>query len=106
MIGNGEYQYLRPKLGGSNYRQLFVNGRIRAEVLYRETIGREPLTPAQVSRVYNLPLAAVLEAIDYCVKNQKLLNEDRDREEAWIQANGRNKWPYARPVAPQAETAS
>jgi hypothetical protein len=35
-----EYQYLQTK-PGSNYEQLFC-GRIRAEVLYRETVGREP----------------------------------------------------------------
>jgi hypothetical protein len=47
MIQSGEYQYLGPK-PGSNYKQLFF-GRIRAEVLYRETVGREPLTPEEVA---------------------------------------------------------
>ncbi|HET6880953.1 MAG TPA: hypothetical protein VFI31_12400 [Pirellulales bacterium] len=95
MAEERNYQYLRAKQGGSNYRQLFVNGRIRAEVLYRETIGREPLTPADVAREYNLPLDAVLEAIHYCEKNEALLNEERGREEARIRADGRDKWPYA-----------
>lgn len=95
MSENAVYQYLRAKEGGSNYRQLFVNGRIRAEVLYRETIGPEPLTPADVAREYNLPLEAVLEAIDYCQKNEALLGAERSREEAWICANSRDKWPYA-----------
>lgn len=95
MSEDRNYHYLRAKEGGSNYRQLFVNGRIRAEVLYRETIGQEPLTPADVAREYNLPLEAVLEAIDYCQKNEALLNDERSREEAWIRANGRDKWPYA-----------
>lgn len=89
------YQYLRAKHGGSNYRQLFVNGRIRAEVLYRETIGPAPLTPLEVAGEDNLPLEAVLEAIDYCQKNEALLNEERSREDAWIRAHGRDKWPYA-----------
>jgi hypothetical protein len=90
-----EYKYLQPKRGGSNYRQLFVNGRIRAEVLYRETVGQEPLTPEEVAREYNLPVEAVLEAIDYSVKNKELLDEERAREEAWIRATGHDKWPYA-----------
>lgn len=89
------YKYLLAKEGGSNYRQFFVNGRIRAEVLYRETIGPEPLTPADVAREYRLPIEAVLEAIDYCQKNEALLNAERNREEAWIRANDRDKWPYA-----------
>jgi hypothetical protein len=95
MAESTEYKYLQPKRGGSNYRQLFVNGRIRAEVLYRETVGREPLTPEEVAREYNLPVEAVLEAVDYCVKNKELLDQERAREEAWIRASGHDKWPYA-----------
>jgi hypothetical protein len=89
-----EYKYLRPK-PGSNYRQLFVNGRIRAEILYRETVGPEPLTPEQVAREYGLPVEAVAEAIDYCLRNRELLDEERAREAARIKAAGRDKWPYA-----------
>src|SRR5437763_8378207 len=89
-----EYKYLKPK-PGSNYRQLFVNGRIRAEVLYRETLGLEPLTPEEVAREYGLPVAAVREAVDYCVHNQKLLDSERAREAARIMASGRDKWPYS-----------
>ena len=95
MSEHQEYQFLRAKQGGSNYRQLFVNGRIRAEVLYRETVGQEPLTPTEVAREYNLPLQAVLEAVDYCVKNETLLNEERSREDDWIRASGHDRWPYA-----------
>jgi hypothetical protein len=89
-----QYQYLKPK-DGSNYRQLFVNGRIRAEVLYRETVGPEPLTPDEVAREYGLPVAAVVEAIDYCIHNVELLDAERAREAARIRASGRDQWPYA-----------
>jgi hypothetical protein len=97
--GNGmservEYKYLQPK-SGSNYRQLFVNGRIRAEVLYRETIGLEPLTPSEVAKEYGLPLEAVVEAVDYCTRNQELLALERQREVARIKTAGRDQWPYA-----------
>jgi hypothetical protein len=88
------YKYLQPKKN-SNYRQLFVLGRIRAEVLYRETIGQEPLTVEEVADEYNLPMEAVREAIDYCTKNQDLLNEERAREEAWIRSSEHDRWPYA-----------
>jgi hypothetical protein len=91
-----EYKHLQPKRGGSNYRQLFVNGRIRAEVLYRETVGQEPLTSEEVAREYNVPVEAVREAVDYCLKNQELLDQERAREEAWIRATGHDKWPYQR----------
>jgi uncharacterized protein (DUF433 family) len=95
MAEYAEYRYLQPKRGGSNYRQLFINGRIRAEVLYRETVGQEPLTPEEVAREYDVPVEAVREAIDYCLKNQELLDQERAREEAWIRATGHDKWPYA-----------
>ncbi len=94
MSKQSEYKHLMPKRG-SNYRQLFVNGRIRAEVIYRETVGLEPLTPEEVAREYNIPVEAVLEAIDYCVRNKALLDEERAREQASIKARGLDKWPYA-----------
>jgi hypothetical protein len=107
MADHSEYKYLQPKRGGSNYRQLFVNGRIRAEVLYRETVGREPLTPENVAEEYQVPVEAVYEAIDYCLKNKQLLDEERSREEAWIRASGHDKWPYApRDAKPSNESLS
>src|SRR5580692_7723853 len=93
MSTNGEYKHLKPKRG-SRYRQLFY-GRIRAEVLYRETVGTEPLTAEEVAKEYNVPLEAVLEAIDYCVKNAALLDAERAREDAEIRTAGRDRWPYA-----------
>jgi len=97
MDANGEYRFLKPKRG-SRYRQLFF-GRIRAEVLYRETIGSEPLTPDQVAREYNVPVEAVMEAIDYCVMNKDLLDAERAREDEQIKADGRDQWPHAPKVA-------
>jgi hypothetical protein len=96
-----DYKYLKPKRG-SRYRQLFF-GRIRAEVLYRETVGPEPLGPEEVAREYNVPLEAVLEAIDYCVKNKDLLDAERMREDEKIKAAGRDRWPYAPQTTPAAK---
>jgi hypothetical protein len=87
------YKHLRPK-PGSNYKQLFC-GRIRAEVLYRETVGANPLTPEEVADQYSLPVEAVLDAIDYCTKHKDLLDAERAREHQRIAAAGRDKWPYA-----------
>src|SRR5439155_8034181 len=90
------YKYLQPKRG-SHYQQLAVNGRIRAEILYRETVGPEPLTPEEVASEYGLPVEAVVEAIDYCLRSdtQELLDAERAREAARIKAAGRDQWPYA-----------
>ena len=89
-----QYKYLRPKRG-SWYQQLYVEGRIRAEVIYRETVGLEPLTPEEVAGEYDIPVAAVHEAIDYCIRNKDLLDAERAAEAARIKAAGRDRWPYA-----------
>ena len=47
-----QYQYLEPR-PRSHYRQLWVKGRhLRAEVLYRCTVGVEPRTPEEVAQDY------------------------------------------------------
>jgi hypothetical protein len=66
-----------------------------AEILYRQTVGREPRSPEQVAEDYSVPLAAVREAIDYCQQNPQVLEEDRQREAAHVQQDGRDRWPYA-----------
>lgn len=88
------YKHLQPKRG-SRYQQLAVNGRIRAEILYRETVGCEPLTPEQVAREYDLPVEAVFEAIHYCEHNRELLDAERAREQATIKARALDQWPHA-----------
>jgi hypothetical protein len=93
VIHNNEYKHLKPKRG-SRYKQLFY-GRIRSEVLYRDTVGAEPLSPTEVAREYNVPVEAVLEAINYCTKNKELLHAERAREEKDIKDSGRDRWPYA-----------
>lgn len=100
MEADSEYKFLKAKRG-SRYRQLFF-GRIRAEVLYRETISQEPLTPEQVAREYNVPVEAVVEAIDYCVKNKDLLDAERSGEDEKIRRAGRDHWPFA-PVVPSVQ---
>jgi hypothetical protein len=91
---NGQYKYLKPK-PGSRYRQLFVNGRIMAEILYRQTIGAEARSAAEVAQDYCIPVEAVLEAVHYSQHHSQVLDEDRAMEEASIKAQGLNRWPYA-----------
>ncbi len=79
---------------GSNYRQFFVNGtRIRAETLYRETVGADPRTPQQVADDFGVPLEAVLESIRYCEENENLLRQEREEDLADIRARGLDKPP-------------
>ena len=89
-----DYNYLEP-CPGSQYRQLWVKGRhIRAEVLYRLTIGAEPRTAAEVAQDYDLPVEAVREAVDYAVHNQELLQAERAREEERAKRLGLDKPPF------------
>jgi uncharacterized protein (DUF433 family) len=88
-----QYQYLEAH-PGSNYRQLWVKGRhIRAEVLYRLTMGTEPRTPEEVAQDYDLPVEVVQEAIDYAVRSQQLLEAERAYEECRMQQLGLHKAP-------------
>ena len=88
------YQFLEPR-AESNYRQLFVRGRsLRAEILYRATIGAEPRTPEEVAADFGVPLAAVHEAVHYCLHNEGLLRQEREAVLADIRARGLDKPPY------------
>jgi uncharacterized protein (DUF433 family) len=88
------YKYLEPR-PGSNYLQLFYKERkIRAEVLYPETVGQEARTPEQVANDYGIPLEAVNEAIDYAIKNEDLLRQERDRTLERIRKRGLDKPPF------------
>lgn len=90
-----EYQYLeaRPR---SNYQQLWVKERhLRAEVLFRHTVGPEPRSPQEVADDYGLPPAVVQEAIEYCHQNQPLLDAERNREESRLREAGLDQKPSA-----------
>jgi hypothetical protein len=84
----GQYPHLEAR-PGSNYRQLFLKGRrIRAEVMYHAVHGPEPRTPEEVARDFEVPLEAVLEAVDYVERNPAIIQADREREEAKLRARG------------------
>ena len=83
-----QYQYLEPR-PGSNYRTLFLKGhRLRAVHVYRAIHGPEPYTPEEYAAAFELPIEAVLEALDYVAKNQPLIQEELDRTDARLRARG------------------
>lgn len=83
------YQYLEPR-ANSACRQLYVKGtKIQAARLYRATINlEEPRTAEELAADFELPLAAVLEAIEYGRSNPPEVDEDFRREEALMAAAG------------------
>lgn len=98
-----KYEFLEPR-AKSAYRQLFIKGtRIRAEIVYRACTSLEELraddgeelrTPDQVARDYDLPIAAVLEAIDYCRTHPPEVDLDHARESRLMEASGMNHPDY------------
>ena len=83
-----QYQHLEPR-PGSNYRQLWLKGRrIRAAVVYEAIHGPDPRSPDEFARDYQVPLPAVLEALDYVAQNRSLIEQERDREAAKLRSRG------------------
>ena len=101
-----QYQYLTRK-PGSVYKQLFIKDRwISARTLYGKYVSEElPMTPEEIAADYNLPLEAVLEAIAYCESNPPEILQDWAREEAWMEATGRNDPNYIYNPQPKLLTA-
>jgi uncharacterized protein (DUF433 family) len=93
-----DYIHLAPR-EGSVYQQYFVKGcSLRAETLFRATVGPEPMTPDEVAQDHDVPVDAVREAIHYCLRNAALLQ--REREEDWAESESRGL-----AVAPHLESA-
>src|SRR5688572_4557319 len=89
-----QYQYLAPN-PKSAYKQLFIKGtRIRARVLYGQTVNEEPRTVEEVAEDYGLPVEAVREAVAYCESNPPEIREDYEREERLMEARGMNDPNY------------
>ena len=105
-MSNNGYQYLEPRPGG-NYKQWYVKGRrIRAVILYHDATGEGARTPEQVAHDYSLPVEAVLEAIDYCVKHPEVIKEDSDSEwESLVKGGYVEASRLAAEAARQAEAA-
>src|SRR5215469_11277160 len=83
-----QYRHLEPR-PGSNYRQLWLKGRrIRAAVVDEVVHGPDPRTPEEFAQEYQVPLEAVLEALDYVVRNRPLIEQERERELAPLRAAG------------------
>ena len=80
MTNGTNYTHLGPK-PGSLYRQFFVQGPyVRAETLYRATVGPEAKSVEDVAEDFGVPIEAVRESIRYCLANERLLQEEREQD--------------------------
>jgi uncharacterized protein (DUF433 family) len=83
-----QYEHLERR-PGSNYRQLFIKGRrIRAAIVDEVVHGPDPRTAEEFAQEYQVPLAAVLEALEYVAQNRALIQQERDHEAARLRARG------------------
>jgi uncharacterized protein (DUF433 family) len=83
-----QYQHLEPR-PGSNYRTLFLKGRrIRAAVVDGVINGPDPRSAEDFAREYQVPLEAVIEALEYVAANRTLIEQERDHEAARLRARG------------------
>jgi uncharacterized protein (DUF433 family) len=83
-----QYEHLeyRP---GSNYRTMWIKGRrVRTTVVDEHVHGPDPRTPEELAEDFQVPLEAVLEAVDYVAHNQELIREERRSEVAELRALG------------------
>jgi hypothetical protein len=99
MDTNHEYKYLLADYW-SPYKGLFLKDprKIRAEEIYRSTIGEDACRPEDVAAHLQIPVEAVHEAIHYCTHNEEFLRREREKELAeWTEFE--KKYPQPRPPA-------
>ena len=56
--------------------------------MYNAVHGPDAYTPEELAEGYQVPLEAVLEALDYVERNQPIIQADHDREAARLRARG------------------
>jgi uncharacterized protein (DUF433 family) len=87
------YKHLEAR-PGSNYRTLWIKGRrIRATVVDEVIHGPDPCSPEEYAENFQVPLEAVLEALDYVAHNQELIQQERQHEVDRLRARGLIDWP-------------
>lgn len=69
-------------------KQLYIRGRRqKAFTVWSDMIVNE-LTPSEVAENKELPLAAVMEAIEYCEANRELLKKEAQEERRRLEEKG------------------
>jgi len=107
MATSTQYRFLE-RDPHSVYEQLSIKGRrIKARTIYGQHVNaEEPRTVEQLAKDWDLPIAAIEEAIAYCRSNPPEILRDFEREEALMVASGMNEPGYKfnpkpRPLTPQ-----
>jgi len=101
-----KYVYLKPQSG---YKQLFAMGYIPTWRLHDWHQEPDGMSVEELAANFHIPVEAVREAIAYCASNPPEMQEDKRREEAWMEVLGMNdpnyKWhPHCRIPTPEEIT--
>jgi uncharacterized protein (DUF433 family) len=101
MTEPASYKHIGPP--HSRLREWVVKGtRLRAETLYRATVGEDPRTPEEVARDFNVSVEAVQEAVQFCTQHEEQLRREREEEYASLDERRRQRsdpGAQSRPVA-------
>jgi len=96
-----KYAFLESR-ADSIFRQPFIRGtRLRVEIPFGYTVakqdeeGEEPgLPPEEIARFLNVPIQAIVEAIDWCRNHWDVVQADHAREDRLAQAHGMDHPAY------------
>jgi uncharacterized protein (DUF433 family) len=87
-----QWQYLEPR-PSSWRKQLFFKGRRLRPFTVWSSMLVEAMTPEETAEDWDLPLAAVEEAIEYCQTHQDLLKREAEEERRYLEERGINLEP-------------
>jgi uncharacterized protein (DUF433 family) len=82
-----QWQYLEPR-PQSQRAQLYFKGRKLRPFTVWTTMLAEKMSPSETADDWDLPFAAVVEAIDYCEANFELLQKEAEEERQYLEEQG------------------
>ena len=82
-----QWQYLEKRPHSWRQQLYLKNRKLTAHTIWSDAIANE-MTPEQIADSKEIPLAAVLEAIEYCQTHQDLLQQEADQERHFLETRG------------------
>ena len=82
-----QWQYLEKRPHPWRQQLYFKGKRLKAFDVWI-TMQVEQMTPSEAAEDWDLPLAAVQEAIEYCQNHQELLKQEAEEERRYLEERG------------------
>jgi len=86
-VAKTQWQYLEKRPHPWRQQLCFQGRRLKAFDVWSDMIVND-MTPQEAALNWELPLAAIYEAIDYCERNQQLLKQEAEEERHRLEAKG------------------